>query len=77
MKKSSLRSFAGSRHSTPGPAQRENMVKVAPSFMNETIWPEYQALHKTLEAHLEEVTQRVVAQALHADTSDISPSTPK
>ena len=53
------------------------MVKTTPTFMNETIWPEYQALHKTLEAHLEEATQRVVAEALHADTSDINPSTPK
>ena len=50
------------------------MVKVAPSFMNETLWPEYEALQETLEAHLEEVTQRIVAEALHADTSDISPS---
>ncbi|WP_309716136.1 hypothetical protein [Armatimonas sp.] len=50
------------------------MVKATPTFMNETIWPEYQALYKTLEAHLEEVTQRVVAEALHSDTSDISPS---
>lgn len=46
------------------------MVKVAVSFVDETLWPEYQALQETLEAHLEEVTQRVVAQALHADTSD-------
>ena len=46
------------------------MVKVAKSFVDETLWPEYKALQETLEAHLEEVTKRVVAQALHADTSD-------
>ena len=53
------------------------MVKTTPTFMNETLWPEYQALYKTLEAHLEEVTQRVVAEALHANTSDVTSSAKK
>jgi len=57
--------YHGQKHTTV-------MVKVARSFVDETLWPEYKALQETLEAHLEEVTQRVVAQALHADTSDVS-----
>ena len=46
------------------------MVKVTRSFVQETLWPEFEALHTTLEEHLTEVTQRVVAEALHPDMSD-------
>ncbi|WP_309691182.1 hypothetical protein [Armatimonas sp.] len=46
------------------------MVKVTRSFVKETLWPEFEALNATLEEHLTEVTQRVVSEALHPDTSD-------
>ena len=50
------------------------MVKVTRSFVKETLWPEFEALHTTLEEHLTEVTQRVVSEALHPDTSDAAES---
>ena len=46
------------------------MARVAKSFVGDTLWPEYQQLSGTLEAYLDEVTTRVVAQVVHSDTSD-------
>ncbi len=46
------------------------MVMVPKRFVDETLWPEFLQLSETLEAYLTEVTDRVVAQVIHADTSD-------
>ncbi|HCN28063.1 MAG TPA: hypothetical protein DIT64_04640 [Verrucomicrobiales bacterium] len=52
--------------------QRRNtvMVRVPRSFVNETLWPEFLELSKVLESYLEDVTRRVIAQAVHADTAE-------
>lgn len=52
--------------------QRRNtvMVRVPRSFVNETLWPEFLELSKVLEGYLEDVTQRVIAQAVHDDAAE-------
>lgn len=46
------------------------MVKVPQRFVDETLWPEFQQLSATLGTYLDEVTARVVAEALHRDSSE-------
>lgn len=47
------------------------MVQVLPSFVDEVLWPEFQELNRTLRAHLDAVTERVVREAIHGDASDL------
>lgn len=53
----------GQRHTTV-------MAKVSQGFVDETLWPEFEALSSTLSSYLDEVTSRVVAQVIHADVSE-------
>jgi hypothetical protein len=53
----------GRRHSTV-------MVRAPRTFQERTLWPEFLALADELHAHLEEVTDRVVREAIHADVSE-------
>lgn len=55
------------------PGQRRNtvMVRVTATFVNETLWPEFREIHKSLRAHLEAVTTRVIAEAISRDASDV------
>lgn len=46
------------------------MVKVPASFVDETLWPEFQELDKTLESYLEQVTNRVISESIHSDSSE-------
>lgn len=49
------------------PRQRRTtvMVKIAPTFVHEVLWPEFRQLNATLRSHLHAVTMRVIAQAIH------------
>jgi hypothetical protein len=55
------------------PGQRRNtvMVKVTATFVNETLWPEFQEFYRSLRAHLEEVTNHVISEAICKDASDV------
>jgi len=46
------------------------MVQVPKRFVDETLWPEFQKINSELNAYLQEVTDRVVKQVLHEDSSD-------
>jgi len=46
------------------------MLRAPASFIDDVFWPEYQALASTLESYLAEVTERVIRQTVHEDTSD-------
>jgi len=46
------------------------MAKVSQGFVDETLWPEFEALSSTLRSYLDEVTNRVVGQVIHADVSE-------
>ena len=52
--------------------QRHTTVntKVSRRFLNETLWPEFLDLLQTLRAYLSSVTDRVVSNVIHGDTSD-------
>jgi len=47
------------------------MAKVSKSFVDQTLWPEFTALNEALQAHLDEITATIIAQAIFPDTSDI------
>lgn len=54
------------------------MVRAPKTFQDKTLWPEYQALSKELDAHLEELTTRVIREAIDDDVSEATETrTPK
>lgn len=55
--------YSGQRYTTV-------MAKVSKRFVDETLWPEYQQFSETLRVYLSEVTDRVVSQVIHQDSSE-------
>jgi len=47
------------------------MARVPARFVKETLWPEFLELNKTLAVFLDQVTERVVAEAIHPDRSEV------
>jgi len=56
--------YAGQRRTTV-------MARVTRTFADEVLWPEYQQLNAMLREHLDSVTQRVIAQAIHGNQADV------
>lgn len=52
--------------------QRRNtvMARVSKSFLNSTLWPEFVALNAALRAHLDEITNSIIKEAISPDTSE-------
>lgn len=52
--------------------QRRNtvMARVSRTFVDKTLWPEFVELDAELTKHLDQVAERIIAEALQADTSD-------
>ncbi len=46
------------------------MARVSKRFVDETLWPEFRQIADTLESYLSEVTERVISQVLHQDSSE-------
>ena len=46
------------------------MAKVSRRFLDETLWPEYEQLSGVLRSYLDDVTERVISEAIHKDTSE-------
>ena len=46
------------------------MVRVSPKFVDETLWPEFIELSKVLDEYLTEITDKLIAESIFADTSD-------
>ena len=61
------------------PRQRRTtvMAKVPRRFVEETLWPEFEQLSATLRAHLQGITDRIVAEVIHGDSSEASELDPK
>ena len=53
------------------------MLRAPKSFQDKTLWPEYQALSAELDAHLDELTTRVIREAIDDDVSEASDEAPK
>ncbi len=51
------------------------MVRAPKTFQDGTLWPEYLALSKELDAHLEELTTRVIREAINDDVSEAAEAT--
>lgn len=54
------------------PRQRRTtvMARVPRSFVERTLWPEYQALNRALQEHLDRITTAIIEEAIAKDTSD-------
>ena len=46
------------------------MVRVTRTFVDEVLWPEFSELSATLRNHLESITNRVIAEAIHGDQTE-------
>lgn len=46
------------------------MARVSRRFVDETLWPEYLQIADELRRYLDEITQRIITEAIHGDTSD-------
>jgi hypothetical protein len=46
------------------------MARVTKRFVDETLWPEFQQISDSLASYLSEVTDRVVSQVIHQDSSE-------
>lgn len=47
------------------------MVRISKKFLDETLWPEFLELDKVLRAYLEDVTNRLIKEAIHEDESEL------
>lgn len=52
------------------------MVRVPEPFVNETLWPEFEQLNEALRTYLDEVTDRIVADVIHGDSSEATEVAP-
>jgi hypothetical protein len=55
--------FHGQRYTTV-------MAQVPKSFVNQTLWPEFEQLSEVLRNYLDEVTERLISQSIHSDASE-------
>ncbi len=46
------------------------MVKVPSSFLKEVIWPEYEQISAAIRAHVDQVTERILADVFQGDSSE-------
>lgn len=65
-----LRRYGLAPYRYPGQRRNTVMVRVNTTFVNDTLWPEFQEFHSSLRAHLESVTNRIIAEAINRDASD-------
>lgn len=55
--------YGGQRYTTV-------MARVSKRFVDETLWPEFYEISETLRSYLSDVTDRVVRQVIHQDSSE-------
>jgi len=46
------------------------MVKAPKSFMEQVLWPEFQELNAALIAYLSQITEKVIREEVHKETSE-------
>ena len=47
------------------------MVRVPKSFVDNVLWPEFQALSRELQAYLQAATDRIIREEVNQDTGDV------
>ena len=65
-----LRRYGLSPYRYRGQRRTTVMVRVTKGFVDDTLWPEYRKLAETLHEYLEEVTDKVIREAVYYDSSD-------
>jgi hypothetical protein len=50
------------------------MLRAPRTFQEGTLWPEFLALSAELKAHLAEITDRVISEAIHAEVGEATES---
>jgi hypothetical protein len=55
--------YRGQRHTTV-------QIRATRAFVDETLWPEFREIAQVLRDHLDGVTDRIIAEALHRDFSE-------
>ena len=65
-----LRRYGISPYRYRGQRRTTVMARVSRTFVNDTLWPEFEALQATLQEYFDEFTARVISDALHSDTKD-------
>ena len=55
--------YARQRHTTV-------MVKVPEAFVDDVLWPQYQALSKELREYLAQATSKIISEEVHRDTTE-------
>jgi hypothetical protein len=61
----------------PGRHYSTVQLRAPKTFQNQTLWPEYRALSEELDAHLDELTQRVIREVIDDDVSEAAEGAPK
>jgi hypothetical protein len=46
------------------------MAKVSKTFVDETLWPEFEELNKTLRSYIDDITNKVISETIHDDSSE-------
>jgi hypothetical protein len=65
-----LRRYGLKPYRYSGQRQTTVMVRAPRIFVDETVWPEFQELNRTLRAYIDEVTDRVIQEEIHRDNSE-------
>ncbi len=47
------------------------MAVISPTFVDEKLWPEFQALDKTLQEHIDAIASRIIATAIFDGNDDV------
>ena len=64
------RRYKLSPYREPGRRYSTVLVRAPKTFHERTLWPEFQALCGELDAHLQELTDRVIREAIDEDVSE-------
>ena len=46
------------------------MVRVPKSFVDDVLWPQYEALSKELREYLDQATEKIISEEIHQDTTE-------
>jgi hypothetical protein len=61
----------------PGRRYSTVLVRAPKTFQERTLWPEFLALSEELHAHLQELTERVIREAIDEDMSEPAEAGPR
>jgi hypothetical protein len=61
----------------PGRRYSTVLLRVPKTFHARTLWPEFLALSEELHAHLDDLTERVIREAIDEDVSEATEGEPK